>query len=519
VIRRRVRRELGSSVRSTMPRLIACISAAIALLVSPLAATWSILLIDLRTGEIAIAAATCLPDFDLRRTLPIVLVGRGVAAAQSDLDGDGQNRVFILTNLAAGMDPAQILGLLAGRDQDHDRRQYGIVDLVSRTADHTGNSVPSFSGERSGRVGDVVWQVQGNLLAGPGVLDAIETALGATHLDLPTRLMAAMEAAHAAGGDGRCSCDVSRPTSCGSPPSNFTKSSHCAFLIVARPGDQDGTCNANGCANGRYFTSLDVANQPASAPDAVLQLRARFDAWAAARQGRVDHFVSTMALAHQRLPADGASETRLRVELRDRLGSPITRTNLGFTLAVEPAGAVALGSATALGNGVHELRLVAGTQATTARVSAVAIDGSESIRLGPPLELALVDDPLWCAQSTLSIQSGGALEFVLRSDDPQPRLFSLLASASGSTPGIPLGPGLVLPLMPDLLLEVTASAWFHGSIPGLYGITPAAGRATSTVSFPPGLWGLPPGLELSWAFAFWHPLDTVSNPVTVRVVM
>jgi hypothetical protein len=419
------------------------------------------------------------------------------------------------------MDPAQILGLLAGRDQDHDRRQYGIVDLVSRTADHTGNSVPSFSGERSGRVGDVVWQVQGNLLAGPGVLDAIETALGATHLDLPTRLMAAMEAAHAAGGDGRCSCDVSRPTSCGFAAEQLHEE------LALRVPHRGATGRSGRHLQRERLCERPVLHLPRRPRTSLPRRRTPFCNCApASMPGPPRARAASITSSRRWLSRTSACPrmARARPGSASSCGTASAHRSRARTWASRSPWSPPARSRSARrrrsANGVHELRLVAGTQATTARVQRRR---DRRQRVHPPRSTArssaLVDDPLWCAQSTLSIQSGGALEFVLRSDDPQPRLFSLLASASGSTPGIPLGPGLVLPLMPDLLLEVTASAWFHGSIPGLYGITPAAGRATSTVSFPPGLWGLPPGLELSWAFAFWHPLDTVSNPVTVRVVM
>lgn len=501
-----------------MLRIATFVVAAVTMLVSPLAATWSIVLINLRTGEIAIAAATCLTNFDLMRALPVILVGRGAAVAQSIVDSDGSNRILILSQLAAGANPSQILAVLALRDGLHEYRQYGIADSANRVADHTGTNVPDFADERGGRIGDLVWQIQGNLLTGSGVMDAIEAAIAGTHQDMPARVIAAMEAAHAAGGDGRCSCDPYQPTACGSPPGSFTKSSHCAFMIVARPGDRDGTCGANGCANGQYFLSLNVANQPASAPDAVVQLRGLFGGWASARTGHPDHFASTATLARSSLPNDGVTATNLRVALRDRSGTPLTGTNVNFTLHVEPPGAATLGGVTSRGNGEHDLRIVAGTQRGVVKLSPVVDDGGGAIRIGPPQALELVDDRLWCAQQTISFRNGGTLDFVLRSPVPEPRVFSLLASASGSTPGIPLGPNIILPLVPDLLLEATVNAWFGGLIPGLYGVAPALGRTTTSVNFPPGLWGLPPGLETTWAVALWTQLDAVSNPVTVRVV-
>ena len=59
--------------------------------------------------------------------------------------------------------------------------------------------------------------------------------------------MAAMQAARSMGGDGRCSCSPTLPTSCGSPPPSFTKSAHIAYMMVARAGDTEGS-------NGIYRT-------------------------------------------------------------------------------------------------------------------------------------------------------------------------------------------------------------------------------------------------------------------------
>jgi len=51
----------------------------LSLLAAPLRATWSIILIDTRTGEIAIASATCLVGFDLPLNASVVVVGYGAA--------------------------------------------------------------------------------------------------------------------------------------------------------------------------------------------------------------------------------------------------------------------------------------------------------------------------------------------------------------------------------------------------------------------------------------------------------
>ena len=95
------------------------------------------------------------------------------------------------------------------------------------------------SGSR-GEQGSLVYAIQGNVLTGdPVVFEAERTLLSSTG-DLGQRVMAAMETARAFGGDGRCSCSYGAPTNCGSPPPNFDKSAHVAFLIISRIGDEEG---------------------------------------------------------------------------------------------------------------------------------------------------------------------------------------------------------------------------------------------------------------------------------------
>src|SRR5436190_23753028 len=86
----------------------------IALLVAgPVFGTWSIIIVDLATGEIAIGSATCLENYDLLALSPVMLVGVGGACAQSYIDTTGVNRLFIRNQLLLGTPPAQILAMLA----------------------------------------------------------------------------------------------------------------------------------------------------------------------------------------------------------------------------------------------------------------------------------------------------------------------------------------------------------------------------------------------------------------------
>jgi hypothetical protein len=234
-----------------MNTAVRALVAGVGLAIAPAAAraTWSILLVDTRTGEIAVGSATCLTNFDLRANTPVLIPGIGGATAQSFVDSTGQNRVFIRDRLSEGVNPTDILTQLATFDSGHQTRQYGIVDTLGRTATFSGTGDGQWAGGRTGtfmnvyagQVGPVAYAIQGNVLTGQPVVDQAVLAAVSAPGDLPAKLMAAMQAARLMGGDGRCSCSPSAPTSCGSPPPSFTKSAHIAYMLIARAGDREGS--------------------------------------------------------------------------------------------------------------------------------------------------------------------------------------------------------------------------------------------------------------------------------------
>ncbi|GAB5495123.1 MAG: hypothetical protein Phyf2KO_02030 [Phycisphaerales bacterium] len=210
-------------------------------------ATWSILLADLKTGEIAVGSATCLANFDLRAGTPVLIPGVGAATAQSFVDTTGQNRTLVRDLLASGATADDILLALDAFDPSHQTRQYGILDTQGSAATFSGTGAGGWAGGITGVLpgagitgGDIVYAIQGNVLTGPSVVDEALAAIQNSDGDLPEKLMVAMEAARAQGGDGRCSCATGNPTGCGDPPDSFDKSSHIAYMLVARDGDREG---------------------------------------------------------------------------------------------------------------------------------------------------------------------------------------------------------------------------------------------------------------------------------------
>lgn len=208
---------------------------------APASATWSIIIVDTRTGEVAVGSCTCLTNFDLRANTPVLLTGIGAATAQSSVDADGLNRVFMRDRFLEGVSPQDMLTGLAAFDSQHQSRQYGIVDTTGRAATFTGTAAGSWKGGRTGSIGTIVYAVQGNVLSGAPVVDRAVEAIETTPGDLAAKLMASMEAARNYGGDGRCSCSSSAPESCGPTPPSFTKASHIGYMLIARAGDRDGS--------------------------------------------------------------------------------------------------------------------------------------------------------------------------------------------------------------------------------------------------------------------------------------
>lgn len=328
-------------------------------------ATWSIIIIDTGTREIAVGSATCLTNFDLLRGLPVVRVDVGAAAAQSSIDNGAVNRTRIWNGLINGDSPEAILALLASLDPAHQNRQYGIVDVQGRAITFTGTQCGAYASGLTGQFGTLVYAIQGNVITGQPVLEEAEAAIHATAGGLPEKLMAAMEAARAMGGDGRCSCSAGDPDGCGSPPPSFVKSAHIGFMVVSRRGDTDGSCSSGGCATGPYYLKFNVANQQVSSPDPVIQLRERFDTWRTELIGVPDQVESHVTITPNRVLNTHTDPINLRVELRDWRGVAVGSPQV-VGVEHDPRGSAnssTIGELTALGGGVYEATLTPGTVA------------------------------------------------------------------------------------------------------------------------------------------------------------
>ena len=101
--------------------------------------------------------------------------------------------------LQAGYSPEEALEMMVASDEGRDRRQVAILDQRGRTAAWTGTDASDWKGHRCG----VDYCVQGNILTGPEVVDAMAASFESSAGPLAERLMDALDAAQAAGGDAR----------------------------------------------------------------------------------------------------------------------------------------------------------------------------------------------------------------------------------------------------------------------------------------------------------------------------
>ena len=363
---------------------------AIVLLCSQAWATWSIVVVDLATGEVAVVTATCLTNFDLREYVPVLVPGYGAGAHQSAVDVYGTNRLINWQLLQTGTPVSEILQIIKDQDLTKHFRQIGIVSLRGDAVTFTGPFTGDWGGGSTGRVGSLVYAIQGNGLAGQRVVTMCEAALRGSTGPLPERLLAAMDAANSMGGDGRCSCSVPFPDSCGTPPPGTWKGSHVATLVLGRPGDPIESCTASGCADGDIYLALNVAYASAGDPDPLITLRQQYQTWAVAQIGRPDAYQSDVFLSSS-LVNPGSGLVQLVVDLRDRDGNPLSTGGSVLSLVHDEAsvGSSSLAGVTDHMDGTYTMDIQPGTKTGVDRLRVVVDDGVKPVTLWPPTELVI----------------------------------------------------------------------------------------------------------------------------------
>jgi uncharacterized Ntn-hydrolase superfamily protein len=157
--------------------------------------TFSIVAADPEAGDWGVAVASRFPC--VGAVVPWAKAGVGAVATQSwantALGPEG------LGLMGEGVSAEEALRRLLDEDEGREDRQVGFVDAAGRAATFTGSRCTAWAGGATGPG----FAAQGNILVGEPVVAELARVYAATEGDLCDRLLAALLAGDAAGGDRR----------------------------------------------------------------------------------------------------------------------------------------------------------------------------------------------------------------------------------------------------------------------------------------------------------------------------
>jgi uncharacterized Ntn-hydrolase superfamily protein len=158
--------------------------------------TWSIIARDPPTCQIGIAVATRF--FAVGARVPHIATGIGAIATQAMVNPFyGIDGVKLLRE---GRSPREVIDTVIAADDGRESRQVHVMDGNGRIAAFTGRDCVDWCGYLEGDG----FSIAGNMLAGAAVLDETARAYAASsRLPFAQRLIAALKAGEAAGGDKR----------------------------------------------------------------------------------------------------------------------------------------------------------------------------------------------------------------------------------------------------------------------------------------------------------------------------
>jgi len=158
-------------------------------------ATFSIVARDPETGELGVAVQSRA----FRAAAIVTYAKAGVGAIATQAAANQSYGPEGLALLEQGLSPEEVVRRLTEADEGRDRRQLAIIDAQGRVAAHTGSGTSDWAGHVIGEN----YSAQGNILAGEAVVREMARAFEETEGVLGERLMAALDAGEAAGGDAR----------------------------------------------------------------------------------------------------------------------------------------------------------------------------------------------------------------------------------------------------------------------------------------------------------------------------
>ena len=156
--------------------------------------TWSIIARD-ASGAFGVAIATRF--FAVGALCPHAASGLGALSTQALVNPLYARRGLDL--LRAGVPAPEVVERLTAPDEGRDHRQLHVIDAAGRIGQHTGTKCIDWCGATAG----AGFSVAGNMLANENVVRASAEAFAASKRPFAERLIAALEAGEAAGGDKR----------------------------------------------------------------------------------------------------------------------------------------------------------------------------------------------------------------------------------------------------------------------------------------------------------------------------
>ena len=158
-------------------------------------ATYSIIALDRATGQLGMGVQSKAFGAGNRA----MTAKGGVAMVAHQASANPMYGPMAIELIERGYSPEDALDQLVRGDEGRDRRQNAIIDIQGRTAAWTGSGASDWKGHHCG----IDYCAQGNILAGPEVVDAMVASIESSDGPLAERLMDALDAAQAAGGDAR----------------------------------------------------------------------------------------------------------------------------------------------------------------------------------------------------------------------------------------------------------------------------------------------------------------------------
>ncbi len=174
----------------------------------PWFSTFSIIAVDPATGELGVGVQS--RAFGAGAAVPYAKPGVGAIATQASANRQYGPKAIAL--LEQGLTPAEVITRITDEDPGRDTRQVAVIDAKGRAAVYTGkrvidrNNDPTDLVHLGGYAGHVMgtnYSVQGNTLASETVVKEMARAFEAGTGSLAERLMDALDAGQAAGGDTR----------------------------------------------------------------------------------------------------------------------------------------------------------------------------------------------------------------------------------------------------------------------------------------------------------------------------